>query len=190
MTNQTHHHRGSRRIVAAIAAFGTAAALGAGAVTTSPSANAVPPTVNQQDITYLTVAAQSNLAEIALGKLARRQADRPAVRRFGREMVQDHKQQYASLQALAATLQVTLPTRPSREQRRVARAWSGVDGRAFDCAYVPFQWGSHELTIARTEMELAEGSDPQVRAAAQASLPVLQKHLEHVTRLLHRLGRC
>ena len=71
------------------------------------------------------------------------------------------------------------------EQRLGAK----LDARAFDCAYVPFQFGDHQLVIAMTEKEVAQGAEPTVKSAASASLPVLQEHYEHVTMLVHDL-RC
>ncbi len=111
-------------------------------------------------LTYLVFAARANLAEVALGELAKRHADSRTVRTYGRDMVRDHRQQYRALEAVATAVGVTLPTRPSRDQRRLARAWSHLDG------------------------------DPTVTQAAAASLPVLQEHYEHATMLLRDLGTC
>jgi putative membrane protein len=105
-------------------------------------------------------------------------------------MVADHRAQYAALQAVATTLGVALPTSPSREQRRIVRLWSHLGSHGFTCAYVPFQWGDHQLVIAMTTMEALQGTEPAVKQAATAALPVLQEHLEHATMLLHDLRRC
>lgn len=179
-----------RRVVAALAALGTTAALSAG-VATSTAADAAPaPTVNAQDQAFLVAAAQANLAEVELGKLAKKQSDRRAVQQFGRDMIKDHRQQYAALQAVATSVGVALPTRPNREQRRIAKAWSSTSGTDFDCAYVPFQWDDHQGVILLHQLEVASGSDPQVKAAATAALPVLQEHFTHAAMLLGKLKRC
>ncbi|NPD06890.1 DUF4142 domain-containing protein [Nocardioides sp. zg-1308] len=98
--------------------------------------------VGAQDVAYLDFAARANLAEVALGKLAKKHAHSQEVRDFGRDMVRDHRRQYRALEGVASAVGVTLPTRPSREQRRLASAWARFDGKAFDCAYVPFQWAT------------------------------------------------
>lgn len=169
--------------VAAVAPHAVAAPAGA-----ASSSTAAAPSV--QDVAYLDLAARENLAEVALGMLAKKHAQSPEVRDFGRDMVRDHRRQYRALEGVASAVGVTLPTRPSREQRRLASAWARFDGKAFDCAYVPFQWGDHQLVIAMTEKEVTTGSDPAVTQAATASLPVLQEHYEHATMLLRDLRGC
>ncbi len=175
--------------VALTAATGAAPAASA---TTDPSAGSAASAAapNPQDLAYLDFAARANLAEVAMGQLAKRQGHSAAVRDFGRDMVRDHRRQYRALEVLAETVGVTLPSRPSRDQRRLVRLWSDLEGKAFSCAYVPFQWGDHQLVIAQTEKEVLAGADPVVTQSAAASLPVLQEHLGHATRLLRRLGRC
>lgn len=142
------------------------------------------------DAAYLAFAARANLTEIAQGRLAKQNAADPEVREFGRQMVRDHRKQLRALEAVAASVGVSLPSRPDKQQRQVTRAWSTLEGRAFDCAYVPFQWGDHQLVIAATQAEAAAGTDPAVRQAAAAALPVLVEHYEHVTMLVGDLGRC
>ena len=177
------------RIATGIATLATVATLGAaGAAPQAAATSAAPPSA--QDIAYLHFAAHSNLTEIAQGKLAKRHASKPAVRQFARHLVRDHRQQYRALETLATSLGVTLPTHPSVEQRRIIKAWRTLDGQALTCAYVPFQWGSHQLTIAMTVRETERGTEPAVVQAATASLPVLEEHLTHATQLVRRLKHC
>jgi putative membrane protein len=184
------HLRTSRptRALAAVAALGAAVALGASSPAAPASAAAAAPSA--QDVAYLQFAARANLSEIAQGQLAKKQAGDPALRAFGKDMVKDHRKQLAALEQTATALGVALPSRPTKQQRQVARAFSRLDGGTFDCAYVPFQWGDHQLVITMTTTETTAGSDPTVKQAAAASLPVLQEHYEHATMLLGDLRRC
>jgi putative membrane protein len=145
---------------------------------------------SSQDLAYLEFAARANLTEVAQGKLAKRLGATESVRDFGRHMVRDHRRQYRALEAVAAPLGVRLPGRPSAEQRLITKSWARLGSRAFTCAYVPFQWGDHQLVIAVTTHEAVVGTDPTVKQAAAASLPVLTEHLEHATALLRTLRRC
>jgi putative membrane protein len=174
----------------AVAALGAALTAGAAASPATADTAAAPAALSAQDTAYLQFAGQANLAEVALGKIAKTNANNMAVRMFGKDMVKDHSKQYAQLQTVAATVGYTLPTKPSKDQRKVAKLWSNVEGRAFTCAYVPFQWDDHMGVIAMTQKEIDQGSDPTVKAAAQASLPVLEEHLAMVTKILHRLKSC
>jgi len=173
----------SRRTVTALATVATvgAVAFSGGSATAAPSA---------QDTAYIEFAARANLAEVALGELAQKQANSQAVRAFGRDMVKDHSKQYDQLKSVAAALGTTVPSVPNKQQRKIAKLWSGLQGREFTCAYIPFQWDDHQGVIAMTEKEIAEGSDASVKAAAAAALPVLEEHYEHVTMLLGKLKHC
>lgn len=180
--------RARTRIAALTAALAVAVPV---AVETAPADAARPASgLSKQDRTYLHDAAQANLAEVAAGRLAAHRSGRPAVRAFGREMVVDHGKLYRSLDRLATKVDVTLPQRPSAEQRKVGALLSTSGGKAFTCAYVPFQWDDHQLVIAKTVKEVRQGSDPKVVAAAKASLPVLREHYRMATRLLKRLHSC
>ena len=185
------HLRSSRpaRTLAAVAALGAAVALGA-STPAAPASAAPAAAPSAQDVAYLQFAARANLSEIAQGQLAKKQAGDPAVRSFGKDMVKDHRKQLAALEQTATALGVALPSRPTKQQRQVARAFSRLDGGTFDCAYVPFQWGDHQLVITMTTAETTAGTDPTVKQSAAASLPVLQEHYEHATMLLGELGRC
>ena len=178
------------RIATALAALGTVTALGVGVApqaSASASSAAVP---TAQDLAYLDFAARANLAEIAQGKLVKRSDVKRSVTRFATEMIRDHRQQYRALQEVASTLGVALPTQTTREQRRIVKAWRGLDGSALTCAYVPFQYGDHQLVISQTIREVEQGTEPAVVAAATASLPVLEQHYVHATHLVRGLGRC
>ena len=62
------------------------------------------------DTAFATKAAQANLAEIELGKLAQQKAMRDEVKQFAQRMVADHGKKLDELKGLAASKNITLPS--------------------------------------------------------------------------------
>jgi putative membrane protein len=149
------------------------AALGALVLTAAP-ALAAP---SDQDVAWMQAAHQSNLAEIAAGNAAQQAATTPEVRELGAMFVQMHTQLDTQLTQAAQQLGVQLPGEPTAEQQQQLAAVQQNSGQAFDTAWIAQQIGSHSTTLAATQRELQNGSDPTVLELARASTPVVEQHL-------------
>jgi putative membrane protein len=164
---------GALRRLALIGAAGAGLALTvagvAGATTaTAPSA---------QDRTWMVAAHQSNLTEIAAGKAAQQKATTSVVKEHGQLFIRDHTRLDASLQALATSKGVTLPSTPNAQQQATLASVSAKSGSAFDSAWLTSQLAGHRQAKAAGQTELTNGSDADVVAAAKAAAPVVQSHL-------------
>jgi putative membrane protein len=138
---------------------------------------------NDQDTTWMAAAHQSNLAEIAAGNAAVEQASTQEVKDLGQMFVDMHTQLDADLTAAAEELGVELPGAPTPEQEAALADVTANEGAAFDTAWIAQQQGSHRTTLAATQTELAEGSDPTVLALAEAATPVVEQHLAELDAL-------
>src|SRR4051794_17153935 len=177
----TPHPRSTHALAAAAVAAVLLTAAGPAAATPAP--HRAEPT--SQDVKWVSDSSAGDLFEVAGGRLAMQRSHDPAVRRFGHRMVVDHRRLYQATRAVARGLGIKVETEPSRGQQAVLRSWRHVSGHAFVCSYVPYEWEDHQLDIADTKDEIDQGSQPEVIADAQAALPVLQQHLDLVSRLLH-----
>jgi putative membrane protein len=164
---------GALRRLALIGAAGAGLALTAAGV--AGATTAVAP--NAQDRAFLVAAHQSNLAEIQAGQVAQQKATTDVVREHGQIFIRDHTRLDASLRQKAQALGVSLPSQPSSAQRAQLAAVSAKSGSAFDAAWLNQQLISHRATLALGNTELAQGSDPNAKAVATASAPVVQAHL-------------
>ena len=142
----------------------------------------------QQDSTWMVEAHQSNLTEIAAGNDAQQKATTSEVKQLGAMFVQMHTQLDQQLTAAAQQLGVTLPDAPSPAQQAQLAAVAKNTGQAYDAAWIAQQIGSHSTTLAATQRELANGSDPTVLALAKASTPVVQQHLTELRNTAQALG--
>lgn len=137
--------------------------------------------VNSQDETFLIKAHQGNLAEIAAGRDARKNATSECVKKVGAVLVRDHTKLDADVKALARKLNVTLPTSPSPEQQKELAAVRAKAGSpAYDAAWLTTQDAAHRKTLALIDQEIKAGKNPEVVAAARTARPVVAMHLDMV----------
>jgi putative membrane protein len=177
----------------AAGAVGVAGAAPAVAVTTAPvpstattsSTSSATAGVNAVDRTFARKNEQTNLAEIALGKLALDRSHRPGVRHLARVTIKNHRTAKARLMRVAAKDGITLPKRPSKTQRAAARMLQNAT--AFNRKYLRVQIQGHKLSIAQTRKELRSGNNTRVQTYAKWYLPVAQMHLRMAQRNLQRI---
>jgi putative membrane protein len=164
-----------------------AVAAGALALVLAPAtaASAAP---SEQDTTYLRAAHQSNLAEIAGGRIAQQKGASQAVKDVGARFVEDHTRLDAALRETAAALDVDLPSAPNPEQRALAARYEAASGSDFDALYLATQMDAHMKAMRLGETELARGNDAQAKKLAQDAAPVIASHHELLTDTAADLG--
>ena len=146
--------------------------------------------VSHQDKMFMTDAAEGALFEVQAGALAAKKGASPQTRAFGRRMVRDHSRDYAELARLAHRLGVDIPDEPSEQQQQAIALWRQLSGKAFDCAYIPYEVVDHMLDIEHNKTEVEQGHNPKVRHFAARWLPVLQSHLDQAEEVLADLHTC
>ncbi|ADV67516.1 DUF4142 domain-containing protein [Deinococcus maricopensis] len=141
------------------------------------------PNATTVDGLYMQAAAGGNLFEIQSSQVALKNSTSDAVRAFAQQMIADHTTAQNQLTALAAARGVPLPTQLPPELQLKVTSLSGLTGAAFDAAYAQEQVVSHQLNLSVQQNELTAGKDADVRAYAQAQVPIIQQHLEHARTL-------
>jgi putative membrane protein len=157
----------NRRLAAAVGALALAA----------PATASARPTDFPEDRSFLVNAAQSNLAEIATGRLALRESDNAQVRAFARRMIADHTAAQAKLRDIARAWNTRVPSRPSPTQRRDAARLEALEGRAFDRTYLRRQITAHRQTLGVCLVEIDGGRVSDLRTYAANTAPVVRSHL-------------
>lgn len=156
----------------------------------SPSPSASPATPGQNNLSsvdrqFMTEAAQGGLAEVQLGQLASQRGASDAVKQYGQRMVQDHTLVNDQLKQLATQKGVTLPTSLDSKHKQVQQRLSRLSGATFDRQYLNHMLQDHEKDVSLFQTEAEQGQDPDVRAFAAQTLPVLQEHLQQVRSLVN-----
>lgn len=132
--------------------------------------------LDKKDREFIEKAAAGGMLEVQAGKLAESKGQSEDVKSFGSMLSTDHAAANQELQALAQQKGVTVPSAlPKKEQKKVDKLAKAKD---FDRNFIHEQGiEDHKHDIKDFQKEAKEGKDPDVKAFAQKSLPVLQKHL-------------
>lgn len=142
---------------------------------------------NAADSMFMTHAAADGMAEIQMGQMALQKSSNPKVKQLAQRIVDDHTDANDKLKTLARYKQVTLPAAPSKEAQDKAASMTSMEGANFDHAWTAAMVSDHQKAVTLFSDEIQKTSDPQVKAFAQATLPVLKTHLQMAQQLQGQL---
>jgi putative membrane protein len=140
--------------------------------TSTGSSGGTASSLSEEDKKFFVAAARTNSLELAMSRNAADEATKPDVKSFAVRMIADHGQIDHELQQLALSKGVALP-KPA-----AAPTLSNVD---FDHAYTLQMMLNLEREVA--EFESANVKDPDLRAWAAKTLPLLREHRATAKRL-------
>jgi putative membrane protein len=135
------------------------------------------------DKKFLKDAALGGITEVELGNLAAQKASNKEVKQFAQKMVDDHSKANDLLKQVAARDSIEIPAELDSKHKSRIDKLSKLSGEQFDKAYVKDQLKDHQNDVRDFSDEAQNGSDPNVKAFASNTLPVLQEHLEMVKNL-------
>lgn len=149
---------------------------------TAPAAWAA--ALGEQDRMFLDKAMHDGVAEVELGKLAARQGESDAVKRFGQRMVDDHTKANQTLLDIArqqdskeASANRDLPKLEPADEKKL-HSLERLKGRKFDQTYMRDMVRDHEKAVTLFRREAKDGKDERLRQAAGSVLPTLEEHLK------------
>jgi putative membrane protein len=142
---------------------------------TGMSAASSPLTAAEQG--FIIDAAQGGTAEVALGRLAEQKAANQRVRDFGRRMVEDHTRANQELMGIAQRLGVTPPTALPPAAQAAQMKLQQATGADFDRQYLEQQTAAHDAQRSMFQFASSNAKDPELRAFARRTLPVIERHL-------------
>lgn len=163
-------------------AMGNAAnTVGSAANTVANSiSNAASAVTGSSDTSFVNDVAVGGMAEVEMGKLASTKATDPEVKKFGQMMVTDHSKANDEFKALAAKKGWKLPTELDSSHKSMLDELKGESGANFDKEYVEEMVDDHEADVKAFEDKAKNAADPDLKAFAEKTLPVLRKHLEAI----------
>jgi putative membrane protein len=128
---------------------------------------------------FVTQAAQSDMLEIASGKLALTKSDSEKTKQFAQQMIKDHTETSNGLKALVTggKTNVTLPAAMDRTHQDKLDRLSKLNGREFTKEYDDMQVAAHKDAVSLFERYGKGGDNADLKAFASKTLPNLQHHL-------------
>ena len=143
----------------------------------APASSASTAALSTTDKDFITKAAQGGAAEVAMAQLAQQKSQNAGVKQFAQAMIDDHTPANKKLADIAASKGVTAPADPSPAQQKMMAKLQTMDGAKFDHAYLTGQVKAHQTMLKLFERESTNGHDTDVKAFAESTAPVIQKHI-------------
>lgn len=137
----------------------------------------------EDDSEFMVFAAEVDMKEIELGKLAQQKAMNAEVKAFGKMMVEHHTAASNTTKALAQTKNVTLPASATEMVIDGKEDLENKTGKEFDEKYIDMMVDAHEKAISRMEKASENAKDADIRMWAANMLPQLRTHLTEAKRL-------
>jgi len=133
---------------------------------------------NEKDAQFLVNAAEINLEEISLGKLAQEKSSMNHVKELGKMMEDSHTKLLTDLTALAQTKNISLPTSQTENGIEAYKKLNNKSGNDFGKEYSSMMVTEHKKAIDLFEKASTDCTDPDIKAWAAATLPTLRIHLD------------
>lgn len=127
---------------------------------------------------FVKEAASAGLMEVELGRYAEQNAMNPRVRNFGTMMVRDHSKANDELKAVASQKNLQVPSTMEDSHMNKLNELKKKTGAEFDKEYMKEMVDDHEKDVDNFRKQSENGSDPDVKAFASRTLPILQMHLD------------
>ena len=143
---------------------------------TTMAASGAPTSVSKDPAAFVDRAGRSGAFEVEASKLASTRATSPEVKAFAGRMVDDHTRAANELKQAAGALAV--PAEPSADQRAKIDSLAKLAGAEFDRTYTnEVGVAAHEEAVALFDDYARNGTEANLKAYAEKTLPALRDHL-------------
>ena len=134
-----------------------------------------------KDAKFLVNAAEIDLEEISLGKLAQQNSSMADVKEMGKMMEDDHRNSLNNLTALAGKESIIIPSSLNDNAQADEKKLNAISGADFDKEYCDMMVSGHKDAIAMFEKAEKETQDSDIKKFTINTLPSLHSHLDHAT---------
>ena len=132
--------------------------------------------------TFVNTAASSDMYEIRSSEMALQMSQTEGVKTFAQQIIADHTKASQELVQAAAPDMVPAAEMLPKHQQMLAELQAAGTAN-FDAVYAQQQQAAHTEAVALFQGYAQAGEDPEVKAFAEKTLPVLQMHLDHAKSL-------
>lgn len=134
--------------------------------------------VDKESSDFAVKAADGGMLEVTLGKLAQEKGQNQRVKDFGAMMVRDHSKANDELKTIAGNKNITLPDSIGVDYQKHVDDLSKKTGSDFDKAYIDMMVDDHDKDVDMFDKASQNLADPDLKAFASNTLPVLRAHLD------------
>lgn len=143
----------------------------------------------EDDSQYLVDAAETDLKEIEIGKLAQQKGTDAEVKAFGKKLVDDHTKSWNELKTVAEQKQITLPAAITQEGQDDYNKLNEKTGLDFDKKFAEMMVEGHKDALDKAQKASEKANDPEIRTWAAAKIASLTAHRDHAQILKDKLDK-
>ncbi len=155
---------------------------------TTSTATGDPATQEMKDRLFVQKAAEGGMAEIQFGQLAAQKGGSDEVKQFGQRMVSDHTMLNEGMKPVAEQLGAKAPTKLNKKDQAEYDKLNALSGADFDKEYLSSMVKDHKQDLQEFQMEGSMTQNPNLKAALDKSIPVIQQHLQMVSQIANEKG--
>jgi len=137
----------------------------------------------KQDMQALSRLAQSDMAEIAAGKVAAQKGSSEDVKKFGQHMVDDHTMMLNEGKKIAESKGVKPPAGPDKKHQAALKKLEGLSGASFDKQYMDQMVKDHQEALKLAQKTAKGAKDSELKAHAEKGAPHIQEHLDEAKKI-------
>ena len=146
-------------------------------------------TLNDKDKDFVTSTGKGGKAEVELAQDALSHAENADVKSFAQKLVDDHTKANGELETYATGHGVTIPSEMEGKMKEAKERLMKLTGKNFDQAFVKQMVEDHTSTIKAFEDESKKGTDTDLKAWVDKTLPTLRDHLKMAENLQKKVGK-
>ncbi|MEA2491266.1 MAG: putative rane protein [Acidobacteriota bacterium] len=146
---------------------------------TSPAGEPSPPlpaNVTPGDRSFAETAARMGMAEVQLSTNVSNRAQTQEVRSFASQMMAEHNRSNQELTTLAARKGIDPPADLDAKHKELDTKLAALTVRDLDRVYMQAMVDDHATAVTQFETAAAQLTDPDLKAWAAKTLPVLREH--------------
>jgi putative membrane protein len=146
----------------------------------NPAATVPTPSNEAAAPDFVAKAAASDMFEVEAGKIALSRSTNADVKAFAQMMVDGHTKTTADLTAAITKsgLMITPPATLPDDKASALSDLKAVEAKDFDKAYMDGQVDAHQAALDLMSRYSQDGDNADIKAAATATVPIVQEHLD------------
>lgn len=147
-----------------------------------------PATSLMMDTRFIKNAADGNMIEINLSKLAEKKATSESVKQFAKKIEDYHTNAYQQLRDLPETSKIETGT-GTDEYRQKLIDLNSLSGSSFDKEYIKLMIEDHQRDIAEFQNALTTVQNSGLKSWINSTLPTLKEHLQEAQDIQSELDK-
>jgi putative membrane protein len=126
------------------------------------------------DERFVKEASKDGMKEVMMGNEGRSKASNMRVKNFSEMIVRDHTKANEELKSIAAKNKMTMPDKDDMDKHSM----SDKTGASYDKEFMDMMVSDHKKAIDLFQNQSRNGNNPELKAFATRTLPILQMHLD------------